>query len=269
MRRAFVPFALAAGLLASVAGAQLSQTFKDFPNGPAGFVMTDNEKKAFAQLKSDSEAQAWIELFWAKRDPDLNTVENEFKQDFDLRVTAADKMFSAEKLKGSMSDRGKVLILMGKPLSLQNVAAGAADEEGNRPSLVERGATQIWIYTKDGKPPAKKTDAILFVFTETRTGTGDFLLDRIDMRNKQSLKLLAARVDELLKNPKLTEVPRMGLLPGTKAATTAQQAVFDTQPRPWPQQGAAILTASGVRGDSGKRRRAASSAARARSGLRR
>ena len=138
MRRAFVPFALAAGLLASVAGAQLSQTFKDFPNGPAGFVMTDNEKKAFAQLKSDSEAQAWIELFWAKRDPDLNTVENEFKQDFDLRVTAADKMFSAEKLKGSMSDRGKVLILMGKPLSLQNVAAGAADEEGNRPSLVER-----------------------------------------------------------------------------------------------------------------------------------
>jgi GWxTD domain-containing protein len=250
MRRAFVPFALAAGLLASVAGAQLSQTFKDFPNGPAGFVMTDNEKKAFAQLKSDSEAQAWIELFWAKRDPDLNTVENEFKQDFDLRVTAADKMFSAEKLKGSMSDRGKVLILMGKPLSLQNVAAGAADEEGNRPSLVERGATQIWIYTKDGKPPAKKTDAILFVFTETRTGTGDFLLDRIDMRNKQSLKLLAARVDELLKNPKLTEVPRMGLLPGTKAATTAQQAVFDTQPRPWPQQGAAILTASGVRGES-------------------
>ncbi|MGD1147189.1 MAG: GWxTD domain-containing protein [Thermoanaerobaculaceae bacterium] len=250
MHRAFVLVAFAAGVFASVAGAQLSQPFKDFPNGPAGFVMTDNEKKAFAQLKSDSEAQAWIELFWAKRDPDLNTIENEYKQDFDLRVTAADKMFSMEKIKGSMSDRGKVLILMGKPLSLQNVKGAAEEEEGSRPSFIARGATQIWTYTKDGKPPAKKSDAILFVFTESRPGLGDYLLDRADMRNKQSLKLLAARVDELLKNPKLTEVPRMGLLPGTKAATMAQQAIFDTQPRPWPQQGAAIVTGSGVRSES-------------------
>jgi len=250
MRRAFVPLALVAWVFASVATAQLSQTYKDFPTGPAGFVMTGAEKKAYALVKTDGEAQAWIELFWARRDPDLNTVENEFKQDFDQRVAAADKMFSTERIKGSASDRGKVLILMGRPLHVKNQAAGADEEEGNRPSFVERGATQIWMYTKDGKEPTKKTDAILFVFSETRTGMGDFPLDSSDMRNKQSMKVLAAKTDELLKNPKLTEVPRMGLLPGTKAATVAQQAIFDTQPRPWPQQGAVVLTASGVRGES-------------------
>ena len=250
MRRAFVPLVLAAGVFASVAGAQLSQTYKDFPNGPAGFVMTDSEKKAFALLKSDSEAQAWIELFWAKRDPDLNTVENEFKQDFDMRVLAADKQFSTERIKGSVSDRGKVLILMGKPLSAKKEAAGPSEEEGGRPSIMEGGASQIWMYTKDGKPPVKKSDGILFVFTESKPGAGDFLLNRNDMRNKVAAKMLAARVDELLKNPKLTEVPRVGLLPGTKAATMAQQAIFDTQPRPWPQQGASIVTASGVRSES-------------------
>ncbi len=250
MRRSIVPLALVALAFASVAAAQLSETYKSFPDGPAGFVMTDADKKAFAQLKTDAEAQAWIDLFWAKRDPDLNTVENEFKLDFDQRVAAADKMFSTDKLKGSMTDRGKVLILMGKPLAHQNVAAGADQDQGNRPTFIERGASQIWTYTKDGKPPAKKSDAILFVFTETRAGVGDFLLDRADVRNKQAQKILAARVDELVKNPKLTEVPRMGLLPGTKAATTAQQAIFDTQPRPWPAEGASALAVSGVRSET-------------------
>ncbi|MBZ5588416.1 MAG: GWxTD domain-containing protein [Acidobacteriia bacterium] len=250
MRRALIPLALAASVFGSVASAQLSQTYKDFPTGPAGFIMTDAEKKGYALLKSDAGAQAWIELFWAKRDPDLNTVENEFKQDFDQRVAAADKMFSTDKVKGSVSDRGKVLILMGKPLNVRNQAAGEEEEEGNRPGFIERGATQIWMFTKDGNPAAKKADAILFVFSETRPGMGDFLLDRSDRRNKQSQKVLVARVDDLVKNPKLTEVPRVGLLPGTKAATSSQQAVFDVQPRPWPEHGGAILTASGVKSEN-------------------
>jgi GWxTD domain-containing protein len=250
MRRALIPFALAASVFASVAAAQLSQTYKELPSGPAGFIMTEAEKSAYALLKTDAEAQAWAELFWAKRDPDLNTVENEFKQDFDQRVAAADKMFSTDKVKGSVSDRGKVLIVMGRPLNVQNQAPGADEEEGNRPSFIERGATQIWMFTKDGKPPVKKSDAILFVFSESRPGMGDYALDRMDMRNKQSAKALAAKVDELLRNPKLTEVPRVGLLPGTKAATMAQQAVLDAQQRPWPQEGAFALTASGVRTES-------------------
>ncbi len=124
MRRTFVPLTLAAWMLAAVAGAQLSQSFQDFPKGPAGFLMTDGEKKAYAELKTDAEAQAWVDLFWARRDPDLNTVQNEFKLDFDMRVQAADAQFSYGKVKGSMSDRGKVLILMGKPLGMQKIAAG-------------------------------------------------------------------------------------------------------------------------------------------------
>jgi len=251
MRRALIPLALVAWAFASVASAQLSQANREFPNSPAGFLMTDAEKKAYAQLKSDAEAQAWIELFWAKRDPDLNTVENEFKQDFDLRVAAADKMFSTEKAKGSLTDKGKVLIVMGKPLSAKNVAAGErSDEDANRPTFGERGASQIWLYTKDGKPPAKKSDEIVFVFTESRPGLGDFQLDRFDIRNRQAAKVLAAKAEELVRNPKLTEVPRVGLLPGTKAATTSQQAVFDVEPRPWPQAGAFVLAASGVKTES-------------------
>jgi GWxTD domain-containing protein len=249
MRRNFVPLALAAWLAATVAGAQLSQTFTEWPIGPAGFLLTDAERKAYAQVKSDAEAQAFIDLFWARRDPDLNTVQNEFKLDFDMRVTAADKQFSADRIKGSMSDRAKVLILMGRPLAVQNLSPGADEEENNRPGFLERGGTQTWMYTRDGKPPVKKSDEVVFAFSETRVGAGDFLLDRADRRNPQALKLLAGRPEQLILNPKLTEVPRVGLLPGTKAAGSSQQAVFDLQPRPWPA-GATVLTTWGVQSET-------------------
>lgn len=252
MRRTFVPLALVAWVFAAVAGAQLSQSFQDFPKGPAGFLMTDSEKKAYADLKTDAEAEAWTDLFWARRDPDLNTVQNEFKLDFDMRVQAADTQFSYGKVKGSMSDRGKVLILMGKPLGMQKVPAGAQEASGNRPNFIERGETQIWMYCKPGKeckPPYKSDELIPFVFTETRVGEGDYLLDRSDRRNIQAQKILAAQAEKLLLHPKLTEVPRVGLLPGTKAATASQQAIFDSQPRPWPE-GAAVLAASGVQSET-------------------
>jgi GWxTD domain-containing protein len=247
MRRTFIPLALACLIVASVAGAELSQTYKDWPNGPAGFLLTDSERSAYAQIQTDTAAQAFIDLFWARRDPDLNTVQNEFKLDFDMRVAAADSQFSTDKLKGSLSDRAKVLCLMGKPEAVQNVKPGA-DEAGNRPEFLERGGSQIWVYTKDGKPlteQTKKGDEITFVFTETRAGLGDFVLDRADRRNRQALKLLAEMPKKLLLHPDLTEVPKVGLLPGTKAATPAQEAVFDAQPRPWPT-GAVALTTSGV-----------------------
>jgi len=250
MRRNLVPLAVAVWFVASVAGAQLSETFKQWPDGPAGFLVTDSDRKAYAQLKSDAEAQTFIDLFWAKHDPDPNTVQNEFKLDFEMRVAAADRQFSTDKLKGSLSDRGKVLILMGRPVQAPyNVPPGTEEAEGVRPRFIERGNTQIWVYTKDGKPPTKKTDEILFVFTESRVGAGDFILDRSDTRNRQALKILAEKPQQLILNPKLTEVPRVGLLPGTKAATSSQEAVFDVQPRPWPQ-GAEVLSASGVQSET-------------------
>jgi GWxTD domain-containing protein len=250
MRRTLGPLALATWLVAAVAGAQLSQTFVDWPNGPAGFLLTENERKAYAQVKTDAEAQAFIDLFWAKRDPDLNTVQNEFKEDFNGRVAAADRQLSTEKIKGSLSDRGKVLILMGvPPVPVENFPPSPGEEESNRPGLLERGATQVWMYTKDGKPAKKKSDEIRFYFTESRVGAGDFILDRNDRRNVQALKLLAARPEQLIVNPKMTEVPRIGLIPGTKAATSAQEAVFDQQPYAWPE-GAAVLVTSGVQSET-------------------
>jgi GWxTD domain-containing protein len=233
---------------AAVATAQLSPEYKDWPNGPAGFLLTKAEKKEYQGLTGDSQANAWIELFWAKRDPNLETVGNEFKMDFDSKVVAADKQFSTEKLKGSLSDRGKTLILLGKPQKVAGTPAGAAvgQPEMGGVSQEERGAGEVWVYTKAMLPEAVrkefKADEIRFFFFETRVGIKDFALDRASSSNSMALKLLGVMPEALVANPKLTEVPRIGLIDGSKAATPAQLAVLTAEPGKWPEGAVKVVT---------------------------
>jgi GWxTD domain-containing protein len=236
MRYATIPLALAACAVATIAGAQLSQEYSTWPSSPAGHLLTKAERKAYEQIKSDGEAKAFIELFWAKRDPDLETPLNEFKSGFDMRVEAADRYFTFGQTKGSMSDRGRVLIMLGKFSSRQMFRPGElAAQLGERSGRGDdTGNNEVWKFAKALLPDGFKGDEAIFVFTETGVGFGDFILDRTDRRNAGAMKVLPLVQEALVVNPKITEVPRLGLLPGSKMATAQQLAVLDTQPRPWP-----------------------------------
>jgi GWxTD domain-containing protein len=243
-----VTVALTAALLATAAFAQLSDTYANWPKGPDGFLLTKPELKEYNKITTDAQAQAFIDLFWAKRDPDLNTVVNEFKLDFDMRVEAADKQFGTEKLRGAMSDRGRTLLLLGVPSRHSLVPAGSPVQGAPGESqqvFADRGNIEVWEYLKDKLPSDIKAEQVLFVFVETRPGTKDFPLERGDRRNAQAMKLIASAPERYLFNPKLTEVPKLGLLPGSKAAGAAQLALLAAEPRPWPE-GAKALTTTGL-----------------------
>ncbi|HLJ75636.1 MAG TPA: GWxTD domain-containing protein, partial [Thermoanaerobaculia bacterium] len=98
----------------AVAGfAQLSMAKADWAQGPVKYLMTRDEQAQWNALKSDADADQFIALFWARRDPTPNTPENEFKEAFDQRVAYADQHFGTARQKGSLTDRGRVLILFG------------------------------------------------------------------------------------------------------------------------------------------------------------
>ena len=78
-------------------------------------LLTDAEKKAFANLADDESRREWVFRFWKKLDPDPATPENEFEVEFYRRVQYADAHFSTETIRGSVSDRGRTLIVMGPP----------------------------------------------------------------------------------------------------------------------------------------------------------
>src|ERR1019366_3707615 len=105
-------------LATSASGAGLER-YKDWSKSPEfTFLATDAEQKEWEKLTSDQEADHFIQLFWAKRDPDLKTSVNEFKVVFDQRVKEADGLFSMPRLRGALTERGKLYILLGPPYTL-------------------------------------------------------------------------------------------------------------------------------------------------------
>ena len=164
-------------------------------------------------------------------------------------MAAADKQFGNERVKGSMSDRGRTLIVMGRPFGISHQSPDApVNLIGDRASD-RRGAIEVWSYRGAQIPPTVKADEVHFIFVETRIGVNDFPLDRAERRNGQAMKLLADAPERLLRHPDLKEVPRVGLVAGSKSATAAELAALAAEPRPWPD-GALVVTAQGVQSGS-------------------
>jgi hypothetical protein len=85
------------------------------------------------------------------------------------------------------------------------------------------------------------------VFRETRLGKGNFLIVKDLARNTVAQRVLAAAPDALLQHPDLTEVPRYGLIQGTRPASAEQLAWFADE-RPWPEDAAVVATEGLVTG---------------------
>ena len=107
--------------LFAAAALALSPQHQEWAKGPASWIMTPDEQRQWKQIATDEEAENFILLFWARRDPTPGTPVNEFKNDFDARVEFADEHFAdrdstgAVITRGAMSDRGRVLMVMGFP----------------------------------------------------------------------------------------------------------------------------------------------------------
>ncbi len=231
--------------LASLASAELSPKYKDWPDTPAGYLLTRKEAKAYKKLDTDAQAEKFIALFWAQRDPDLTSRVNAFKVEFDSRVAEADKMFSYEDTKGSMTDRGRMLILLGPPNEASVIQNGPGKSQIESRMTTDKGTTQVWVYKKDRLPADVRQDEVYAFFRESRLGQNDFALDRSDRRNALAMKIEGDAPERLLLHPDLETVPDVGYLPGSKAATAEQLAVFSQEPRPWPEH-ASVLSTEGM-----------------------
>ena len=112
--RSVVAFALLA--LSASAFAALSPKYADWAKGPEQWLMTRDDWRAWKNVKTDEEAQAFIDLFWARRDPTVGTYQNEFQAEFEGRVAYADANYKSEHGKrGSLTEPGRVFILLGSP----------------------------------------------------------------------------------------------------------------------------------------------------------
>ena len=111
------------------------------------YIISNEERTAFKQLKTDEEREQFIESFWLRRDPTPDTIDNEFKDDHYERIAYANEHF-ASGIPGWKTDRGRIYIMYGKPDEIESHPSGGTYD---RP-IEEGGGTtstfpfEIWRY---------------------------------------------------------------------------------------------------------------------------
>lgn len=143
--RSLVPILL---LLASTALA--ADNPLDFGKGPAKWLMTKEEERAWRGVKSADAAKNFIEVFWVRRDPTPGTIQNEYRDEFGGRVAYADKSFKERNIRGAMTDRGRAIIVLGYPSNMGDETAKYAKQEATDSTDFtggrRLGARGVWLW---------------------------------------------------------------------------------------------------------------------------
>ncbi|MEK6289708.1 MAG: GWxTD domain-containing protein [Acidobacteriota bacterium] len=119
---------------------ELKSVYKRWLDEDVQYIITDEERKAFKALKTDEERDQFIEQFWLRRDPDPDTPENEYKEQYFERIQYANEKFSSG-IAGWRTDRGRIYIMFGKPDGLESHPSGGSY---NRPSWEGGGSTSTF-----------------------------------------------------------------------------------------------------------------------------
>jgi GWxTD domain-containing protein len=121
------------------------------------YIMSTNDWKIIKSLPAE-EKKKKLEDFWAEKDPDPSTAENELEEEYYRRVTFTNEHFStgSHRRDGWETDRGRIYMIYGHPTYVE------------RPSSISRGPGlyEIWYFENIDRK---------FYFLD-KFGSGDFRL---------------------------------------------------------------------------------------------
>jgi len=132
--------------------------------GYAVYIATRDEIKTYKKLNLEGKRN-FLRNFWKKRDYNLMTPQNEFKDQYLNRVHLANQRYSSISREGWKTDRGRVLILYGEPDDIQRNSFSGQSK-----------AYEIWWYHK-------VEGGVEFIFAD-ESGDGEFKLVHSTARNE-------------------------------------------------------------------------------------
>lgn len=199
-----VPFLLAASPLV----AELVK-YKEWDRSPEfNFLATDDERKAWKKVSTDDDGEKFLALFWARRDPDIKTPQNEFRARFEALVAKSDELFKTPVRRGALTERGKLLILVGPPKAMSQRVEPSADTAAGKTSGFETGGggtqlTQQFVYEQAQLPPwADLRTLTVRIRVDTATGAESILGSLSDVR-----RLEKKAAEKAVVNSDLKQVP--------------------------------------------------------------
>lgn len=218
---------LSVGLAAMVAGsasAGLSKELAEQGKGPMSVFMTKEDQKAWKALKNDEDAKAFIQLFWARRDPTPNTPQNEFVDEVKLRVAYADQTYTTGRGSGWSSDKGKIHLLFGPP-SRREASGGPSMPNIQTPTGGGQAAiseqTETWVYEKERVPQWIGMPEFRVSFRNANN-SGDWKLGH--EIGTDITGLMQKAVESYIVSPGMTKAPDWNAIAQQQAAAAAEAA---------------------------------------------
>lgn len=231
------------------ATAALSPELQEWGTGPAQWIMTPEEQRAWRKVATDSDAINFIDLFWVRRDPTLGTAVNEFRSEFESRVAFSDVEFAEKRKRGAMTDRGRVYIVLGTGTSMQGMAGqslvqmGASESNADTNSMSQMGMTYLWTW--------EHADARKFDMPKIEVG---FVQDPVtrkvqrDPRRPDFGRAAPNAIRKAIVNPDLTAVPEWAATGGLKpvARVTRTETIWVAAPpaEAAPNEGPAVASSA-------------------------
>jgi GWxTD domain-containing protein len=119
---------------------QLSPRYEHWVGREVNYLITDQEQKTFFSLSTDHDRDAFIERFWAIRNPDPNSPGNAFREEHYRRLEYANSHFGVpSEDDGWNTDRGMVYITLGPP-----------QQKRPYPNTMNLQPLEIWFYQDPG-----------------------------------------------------------------------------------------------------------------------
>ncbi len=103
---------------------QFGKGYQKWLDEDVRWIISPEEKAAFANLRKDEERDQFVEQFWLRRDPTPGTPQNEYKEEHYRRLAYSNTHFAAG-VPGWKTDRGRIYIVYGPPDQMKTQLAGS------------------------------------------------------------------------------------------------------------------------------------------------
>jgi GWxTD domain-containing protein len=207
-------------MIAGITEAGLSKVAQDWRRGPEKFLISDEEGKAWKSLSSDAEVAEFIDLFWARRDPTPGTPRNEFREEFMTRVRYSDAAFEEKRLRGSVTERGQLYIVLGPP---EGGARSNMSVQGNTSGMSSASARSsdnvVWTWPRE-EAVALGVPRLTATFNQI---PGSNVYAR-DTKVGQFTNVVDKAIRRNIVNPDLTAVPDWAARPSKEVFAAASAA---------------------------------------------
>ena len=117
---------------------------ENWAEGPVKWILMADERRTWSELASGGERQEFVDRFWESRNARPGNPDNVFRTIFERRVAFADANFApAEGSRGSLSDRGRVFVLLGPPTYASRKAIGAGEDATEAEGISTEGSRDV------------------------------------------------------------------------------------------------------------------------------